>query len=134
VPIAMSRPWKHPNSGVGWLRKGVPEDLRVLVGKGEEKRSLQTHLVDFGLAIAGDHAGTGIMRRAAALIGRERRPYCHYPRESSAKLAVRECVSVGLPHSLDVNLERAGAWTAQPLQAALGRIPPSTRKTTLPKA
>lgn len=39
-----------------------------------------------------------------------------------------------LPHSLDFNLERARAWTAQPLQAALDRIPPSTRKMTLPKA
>jgi hypothetical protein len=38
----MSRPWKHPSSGVYWLRKGVPEDLRKLVGKREEKRSLQT--------------------------------------------------------------------------------------------
>jgi ABC-type glutathione transport system ATPase component len=42
MPLAMSRPWKHPNSGVYWLRKGVPEDLRALVGKREEKRSLQT--------------------------------------------------------------------------------------------
>ena len=42
MPLAMSRPWKHPNSGVYWLRKGVPEDLRELVGKREEKRSLQT--------------------------------------------------------------------------------------------
>ena len=42
MPLAMSRPWKHPNSGVYWLRKGVPEDLRELVGKREEKRSLGT--------------------------------------------------------------------------------------------
>jgi hypothetical protein len=42
MPLAMSRPWKHPNSGLYWLRKGVPEDLRALVGKREEKRSLQT--------------------------------------------------------------------------------------------
>ena len=42
MPLAMSRPWKHPNSGVYWLRRGVPEDLRALVGKREEKRSLQT--------------------------------------------------------------------------------------------
>src|SRR4030081_3425596 len=42
MPLAMSRPWKHPNSGVFWLRKGVPEDLRKLVGKREEKRSLLT--------------------------------------------------------------------------------------------
>jgi hypothetical protein len=42
MPLAMSRPLKHPKSGVYWLRKGVPEDLRKLVGKREEKRSLQT--------------------------------------------------------------------------------------------
>ncbi len=42
MPLAMSRPWKHPDSGVYWLRKGVPDDLRALVGKREEKRSLGT--------------------------------------------------------------------------------------------
>jgi hypothetical protein len=42
MPLAMSRPWKHPSSGVFWFRKGAPEDLRKLVGKREEKRSLQT--------------------------------------------------------------------------------------------
>jgi hypothetical protein len=42
MPLAMSRPWKHPSSGVYWVRKGVPEDLRALVGKREEKRSLGT--------------------------------------------------------------------------------------------
>ena len=42
MPLAVSRPLKHPKSGVYWLRKGVPEDLRKLVGKREEKRSLQT--------------------------------------------------------------------------------------------
>jgi len=42
MPLAMSRPWKHPRSGVYYLRKGVPEDLRELVGKVEEKRSLGT--------------------------------------------------------------------------------------------
>jgi integrase len=42
MPLAMSRPWKHPDSGVYWFRRGVPADLRALVGKREEKRSLQT--------------------------------------------------------------------------------------------
>lgn len=42
MAFAMSRPWKHPKSGVYWFRKAVPEDLRDLVGKREEKRSLQT--------------------------------------------------------------------------------------------
>jgi hypothetical protein len=42
MPLAMSRPWKHPRTGVYYLRKGVPDDLRQLVGKREEKRSLET--------------------------------------------------------------------------------------------
>jgi hypothetical protein len=59
----MSRPGKHPNSGVCWFRKGVREDLRSLVGKRDGKRSLQTHPVDFCIALAGDHLGTAMMRR-----------------------------------------------------------------------
>ena len=31
-----------PKTGIYWLRRGVPEDLRTLVGKREEKRSLGT--------------------------------------------------------------------------------------------
>ncbi|MCK1683799.1 tyrosine-type recombinase/integrase [Bradyrhizobium sp. 147] len=42
MPLAMSRPWKHPKTGIYQLRKAVPEDLRKLVGKREEKVSLQT--------------------------------------------------------------------------------------------
>lgn len=42
MTLAMSRPWKHPKTGIYWLRKGVPEALRELVGKREEKLSLQT--------------------------------------------------------------------------------------------
>ena len=42
MPLSMSRPWKHPDSGVYWFRRAVPADLRTLVGKREEKRSLQT--------------------------------------------------------------------------------------------
>jgi integrase len=42
MPLAMSRPWKHPQTGIYWLRKGVPEALREAVGKREEKVSLQT--------------------------------------------------------------------------------------------
>lgn len=38
----MSRPWKHPKTGIYQLRKAVPEDLRKLVGKREEKQSLDT--------------------------------------------------------------------------------------------
>ncbi|TFV74605.1 hypothetical protein E4K64_17320 [Bradyrhizobium frederickii] len=42
MPLAMSRPWKHPKTGIYQLRKAVPDDLRKLVGKREEKVSLQT--------------------------------------------------------------------------------------------
>lgn len=42
MPSAMSRPWKHPKAGIYQLRKAVPEDLRKIVGKREEKVSLQT--------------------------------------------------------------------------------------------
>ena len=38
----MACPWKHPKTGIYWLRKAVPDDLRSLVGKREEKRSLKT--------------------------------------------------------------------------------------------
>lgn len=38
----MSRPWKHPKTGVYWLRKRVPADLVAVIGRAEEKRSLQT--------------------------------------------------------------------------------------------
>jgi hypothetical protein len=40
--LAMSRPWKHPKSGIYWLRKAVPDDLRGSVGKREVKFSLKT--------------------------------------------------------------------------------------------
>jgi hypothetical protein len=42
MALAMSRPWKHPKTGVYWLRKRVPGDLHLRVGKREEKRSLKT--------------------------------------------------------------------------------------------
>ena len=38
----MARPWKHPKTGIYWLRRGVPAELRELVGKREEKLSLKT--------------------------------------------------------------------------------------------
>jgi hypothetical protein len=33
--LGMSRPWKHPKTGVYWFRKAVPEAMRGLVGKVE---------------------------------------------------------------------------------------------------
>jgi hypothetical protein len=42
MALAMTRPWKHPKTGVYWLRKRVPDTLQQLVGKREERRSLGT--------------------------------------------------------------------------------------------
>ncbi|MET0526854.1 MAG: DUF6538 domain-containing protein, partial [Microvirga sp.] len=38
----MSRPWKHPKTGIYCLREAVPEGLRPIVGKREVKLSLGT--------------------------------------------------------------------------------------------
>lgn len=40
--LAMSRPTKHPKSGVYQFRRAVPDRLRPLLGKTEVKRSLGT--------------------------------------------------------------------------------------------
>jgi hypothetical protein len=40
--LSMARPHKHPKTGVFWFRKAVPKDLRTIVGKLEELRSLRT--------------------------------------------------------------------------------------------
>ncbi|WP_398464235.1 DUF6538 domain-containing protein, partial [Tardiphaga sp.] len=42
MALQMSRPWKHPDSGYYWFRRRVPDDLRALVGKREERLSLGT--------------------------------------------------------------------------------------------
>lgn len=40
--LRMATPWKHPNSGIFWLRRRVPADLIGVLGRREEKRSLRT--------------------------------------------------------------------------------------------
>lgn len=40
--LRMATPWKHPNSGIYWLRRRIPADLVALTGKREEKISLRT--------------------------------------------------------------------------------------------
>jgi hypothetical protein len=40
--LSMSRPWKHPKTGMYWFRRAVPEALRAIVGKTEVRRTLQT--------------------------------------------------------------------------------------------
>jgi hypothetical protein len=64
MTLAMSRPWKHPNSGVYWLRKRVPDDLRALIGKREEKRSLGTKI-----SSSRDQGGLRLPRRGSSASG-----------------------------------------------------------------
>lgn len=41
--VSMSTPWKHPDTGVYYLRKGIPKDVRhVFSGKTVFKKSLGT--------------------------------------------------------------------------------------------
>ncbi|MCZ8036251.1 MAG: tyrosine-type recombinase/integrase [Novosphingobium sp.] len=40
--LSMARPFKHPKTGVYWFRKAVPKDLRAVLGKREELRTLRT--------------------------------------------------------------------------------------------
>lgn len=40
--LKMATPWKHPNSGIYWLRRRIPADLVQVVGRREEKLSLRT--------------------------------------------------------------------------------------------
>jgi hypothetical protein len=40
--MRVATPWKHPETGIYHYRKGVPEALRALLGKREEKVSLGT--------------------------------------------------------------------------------------------
>jgi hypothetical protein len=42
MPLAMTRPYPHPKTGVYWLRKVVPAALRAVVGKRELVQSLGT--------------------------------------------------------------------------------------------
>ena len=42
MSLAMARPFKHPRTGIYWLRKRVRDALRPLVGKQEVKQSLGT--------------------------------------------------------------------------------------------
>src|SRR3712207_3634122 len=38
----MSHPFKHPKTGIFWLRKRVPKDLVAVLGRAEVTRSLET--------------------------------------------------------------------------------------------
>jgi hypothetical protein len=40
--LMTANPWKHPDSGFYWFRRRVPDELRMLVGKREERFSLGT--------------------------------------------------------------------------------------------
>jgi integrase len=42
VVLQMSRPWRHPRTGMYWFRKAIPADLRQILQKREEKFSLRT--------------------------------------------------------------------------------------------
>ena len=48
--LPMARPFKHPKTGVYWLRLRVPPDIKSSKGKNEVKRSLGTKDPDIAKA------------------------------------------------------------------------------------
>jgi len=75
MTLAMARPWKHPDTGIYWLRKRVPNDLRDAIGKREEKRSLGTRNPDeakrrHAAALAKLEAEWSNLRRGAVALTR----------------------------------------------------------------
>jgi hypothetical protein len=42
MALAMTRPTKHPKTGIYWLRRRVPKDLVALVGRQEVTKTLHT--------------------------------------------------------------------------------------------
>ena len=40
--LAMSRPWKHPKTGIYWLRKRVPTKVAAIIGRSIVTKSLET--------------------------------------------------------------------------------------------
>ena len=90
MALAMTRPYKHPKTGVYWLRKVVPVDLRAAVGKRELVRSLGTKdpkearanapavIAEFDAVLAAARAGDGrlTLKEIAALCGEWYRAEC----------------------------------------------------------
>jgi integrase len=73
MALSMARPFKHPDTGVYYFRRTVPDDLRAMVGKREEKVSLRTkdpdearrlHAVE---AVRVDKEWSAVRKRKAAL-------------------------------------------------------------------
>lgn len=67
----MSRPFKHPDTGMYWLRKRVPDDLRAALGKTEIKKTLGTKNPAeakrlHAAALAEIEAEWAVMRKGAA--------------------------------------------------------------------
>ncbi len=42
MPLAIARSWKHPDPGIDWLRRRVPDALRPLLGDREVRQTLGT--------------------------------------------------------------------------------------------
>lgn len=112
--LAMARPWRHPKTGVFYLRKRVPLDLVALVGRAIEKRSLGTK-----------DAGDARRFHAEALLGLEAK--WSNLRKGLLRPTAREMASIAgeIYRSVVADTE-AGRWSpfAHPflIQLAVDRI------------
>ncbi|MHC2103580.1 DUF6538 domain-containing protein [Methylobacterium sp. CM6246] len=71
--LAFARPWRHPKTGTYWFRRRVPKELRSLVGRTEERKSLRTKEPDQAwtrfLQVAVEVDGRwALLRRSAAAL------------------------------------------------------------------
>lgn len=127
MPLAMSRPWKHPKTGIYWLRKRVPDGLLKLVGKREELRTLGTR----------DPAEAKV-RHSAALAEIEAR--WATLRAGPKQLSEREALDLAAPVGEWLTVDRYGhLFKSDRHQSVMGRIagslhqllpPPAPRTTT----
>ncbi len=105
MALPMARPYRHPKTGIYWLRKVVPMPLRAAVGQGELKASLHTRD-----ATEAKSASRAVADRFDAILASARAKLDG----TTASLTLREITAaVGVAYRLE-----AGRWADDPGEAA----------------
>jgi hypothetical protein len=117
MALAMSRPHKHPKTGVYWIRKRVPADLVPVVGKAEVTRSLGTKD-----RCRSQAAAPGRTRRDRGSMGQPARRRADADGARSSRLGGHDLRELALPHRNNPSEQYLWhtelfeeLWTAAPL-------------------
>ncbi|MCY1447303.1 hypothetical protein D9M71_639160 [compost metagenome] len=94
----IAQPFRHPDLGIDYLRRGVPENLRPILGKVEIRRSLRTRdhreaKAAFAIAFADSERlflDPALLRRQPARGQSPRGPVLGYPQGRIRPLQLRE--------------------------------------------